>query len=154
MLVAQLYLTFCDPMDCSRPRLLCLQNSLGKNTGVSCHSLLQEIFLTQGSNPGLLHCKQILYHPSPQGSPIRGRGAPQLFPQSRAIPWLDTLPPSHIRVVSTRCEERMPVDGGPMGGPDVSRVTVTGVENKTGIPISFLLLSVPSMVLLSGKNQL
>ena len=28
-----------------------------------------------------------------------------------------------------------------MGGPDVSRVTVTGVENKTGIPISFLLLS-------------
>ena len=36
----------------------------GKNTRVACHFLLQEIFLTQGLNPGLLrllHCKQILY---------------------------------------------------------------------------------------------
>ena len=29
-----------------------------KNTGVGCHLLLQGIFLTQGSNPGLLHCRQ------------------------------------------------------------------------------------------------
>ena len=43
-------------------RLLCPWNSLGKNTGVNCHSLLQGIFLTQGSNSGLLHCRQILYH--------------------------------------------------------------------------------------------
>ena len=35
-------------------------NSLGQNTGVSSLSLLQGIFPTQGSNPGLLHCKQIL----------------------------------------------------------------------------------------------
>ena len=34
----------------------------GKNTGVGCHFLLQEIFLTQGSNPHLLHCRWILYH--------------------------------------------------------------------------------------------
>ena len=33
-----------------------------KNTGVLCHSLLQRIFPTQGSNPGLLHRRQILYH--------------------------------------------------------------------------------------------
>ena len=33
----------------------------GKNTGVGCHFLLQGIFLTQGSNPGLPHCRQILY---------------------------------------------------------------------------------------------
>ena len=33
----------------------------GKNTGVRCHSLLQGIFLTQGSNLGLLHCRQFLY---------------------------------------------------------------------------------------------
>ena len=32
------------------------------------HSLLQEIFQTQGSNPGLLHCLQILYHLSHQES--------------------------------------------------------------------------------------
>ena len=42
-------------------RLLCPWDSPGKNTGVGCHALLQGIFLTQGSNPGLLHCRQILY---------------------------------------------------------------------------------------------
>ena len=34
---------------------------LGKNTGVGCHFLLQGIFLTQESNPGLPHCRQIFY---------------------------------------------------------------------------------------------
>ena len=46
-------------------RLLCLWDSLDKNTGVGCCSLLQGIFLTQGSNPCPLHilnCRQILYH--------------------------------------------------------------------------------------------
>ena len=43
-------------------------NSTGQNTGVSSHSLLQGIFPTQGSNPGLPHCGQILYHLSHQGS--------------------------------------------------------------------------------------
>ena len=51
-------------------RLLCPWNSPGKNTGVGCPVLLQGIFLTQGLNPGLLHCGQILYHLSHQGSPI------------------------------------------------------------------------------------
>ena len=41
---------------------------LGKNTRGGCHSLLQEIFLTQGLNPGLPHCRQTLYHLSHQGS--------------------------------------------------------------------------------------
>ena len=36
---------------------------------MACHFLLQGIFLTQGLNPGLPHCKQILYHLSHQGSP-------------------------------------------------------------------------------------
>ena len=40
----------------------CLDCSLGNNPGVGSHSLLQGIFLTQGSNPGLLHCRQILNH--------------------------------------------------------------------------------------------
>ena len=44
----------------------------GKNTGVGYHSLLQGIFLTQGSNLGLLHCRRILYHLSHQGSPHLG----------------------------------------------------------------------------------
>ena len=44
-------------------------DSPGKNTGVGCHFLLQGIFPTQGSNLGLLHCRQIPYHLSHQGSP-------------------------------------------------------------------------------------
>ena len=46
-------------------------NSPGKNTGVSSHSLLQGILPTQRWNPGLLHCMQILYCLSHQGSPQR-----------------------------------------------------------------------------------
>ena len=46
-----------------------LWNSPGQNTGVGSQSLLQEILTTQGSNPGLLHCRHILYHLSHQGSP-------------------------------------------------------------------------------------
>jgi len=48
------------PHRLSPTRLLCPRNSAGKNSGVSCHSLLQRIFLTQGSNPGLLHYRQVL----------------------------------------------------------------------------------------------
>ena len=50
------------------PRLLCPWDSPGKNTGVACHVLLQGIFPTRGSNLGLLHCRQILYYLSHQGS--------------------------------------------------------------------------------------
>ena len=45
-------------------------NSPGQNTGVGSLSLLQEIFPTQGLNPGLLHCRQILYQLSHRGSPL------------------------------------------------------------------------------------
>ena len=44
-------------------------NSPGQNTGVGSLSLLQGIFPTQGSNPGLLHCRRILYQLSHKGSP-------------------------------------------------------------------------------------
>ena len=50
-------------------RFLCPWDFPGKNTGVGFHFLLQGIFPTQGSNPGLLHCRQILYCLSHQGSP-------------------------------------------------------------------------------------
>ena len=61
VLVAQLRLTLCDPMDCSLP-------------GSSVHGILQArilewILLIQGQNLGLLHCRQILYRLSQQGSP-------------------------------------------------------------------------------------
>ena len=44
-------------------------NSPGQNTGVGSCSLLQGIFPTQGLNPGLTHCRQILYQLSHKGSP-------------------------------------------------------------------------------------
>ena len=50
-------------------RLLCPWASPGKNTGVGWHALLWGIFLTQGSNLGLPHCRQTLYHLSHQGCP-------------------------------------------------------------------------------------
>ena len=54
---------------CGKPnRLLCPLDFPGKNTRVGCSFLLQGIFLTQGSNPGLLHCRWILYRLSRQGS--------------------------------------------------------------------------------------
>ena len=68
MLVAQSRPALCDPMHCS-PRLLC-SRILGKNPRVRCHSLLHGIVTTEGSNLGLLYCRQILYHLSHQGSPI------------------------------------------------------------------------------------
>ena len=47
-------------------RLLCPWNPPGKNAGMGRYFLLH-FFLTQGLNPGLLHCRQILYHLSPPG---------------------------------------------------------------------------------------
>ena len=68
-LVAQSHLTLCVPMDCSPPGSSVNGDCPGKNTGVGCHALLQEIFPTQGSDSGLPHCRRILYHLSHQGSP-------------------------------------------------------------------------------------
>ena len=69
--VTQSWLTLCDPMDCTtldssvhgilQARIL---------EWVASHSLLQGIFPTQGLNLNLLHCRQILYHLSHQGSPF------------------------------------------------------------------------------------
>ena len=77
-LVAQLSLTLCNPMDCSPSGSSVHKDSPGKNTGVGCHALLQRIFPTQGSSPGLLHCRWILYHLSHQenlsGKPIPSPG--------------------------------------------------------------------------------
>ena len=63
--VTQLCLTLCDP-----PGLYSPWNSLGQNTGVGSLSLLQRIFLAQGSNPGLPHCRWIFFNQlSHKGSP-------------------------------------------------------------------------------------
>ena len=45
-------------------------NSPDHNSGVGSLSLLRGIFPSQGSNPGLPHCRRILYHLSHKGSPV------------------------------------------------------------------------------------
>ena len=55
--------------DSATPRLLCPWDSLDKNTQGGCNVLLQGIFLTQGSNPSLPHCRWIIYCLSP-GKPM------------------------------------------------------------------------------------
>ena len=60
-------------MDCRPPGSSVHGDSPVKNTGVGCHALLQEIFPTQGSNPGLPHCGWILYHLSHLGSHLMKR---------------------------------------------------------------------------------
>ena len=60
--VAQQCLTLCNPMDC-------IVHGILQNTGLGSHSLLQGLFPTQGSNPGLPHCRQILHQLSHNGSP-------------------------------------------------------------------------------------
>ena len=68
-LVTQLCPTLCNSMDGSLPE----ENRVGilLGHGLGCHALLQGIFPTQGSNPGLLHCRQILYCLSYLGSSNR-----------------------------------------------------------------------------------
>ena len=67
----------------------------GKHTGVGCHFLLQRIFLTRGSNPGFLHCRQMLYRLSHREAPKHSLrsvqfSSVQLFSRVRlfATPWI------------------------------------------------------------------
>ena len=68
-----------QPLGLESARLLCPWGSPGKKTGVGCNFLLQGIFLTQGSNPGLLDCRQNLYYVNHPGSPIYARHCPKPF---------------------------------------------------------------------------
>ena len=61
--------SLCNSMDCGPPGSSVHGDSPDKNTGVDCHALLQGIFPTQGSNPGLVHCRWNFYHLSHQGCP-------------------------------------------------------------------------------------
>ena len=53
-------LTLCEPMDYIPPGFLVHGASPGKNTGVGCYVLLRGVFPSQGLNPGLPRCRQIL----------------------------------------------------------------------------------------------
>ena len=67
----------------------CPWDSPGKNTGVGCHALLQGIFPSQGSNPGILHCRKILYHLSHQGSPYIYPNHTERWTDRQTDCWMD-----------------------------------------------------------------
>ena len=138
MKVSLLCPTLCDPMDSivhgilqartlewvafsfsggsSQPRSPTLQkDSLPaeppgkpKNTGVGSLSLLQWIFLTQESNQGLLHCRQIFYPLSYQGIPNSGLAAHQY--RSKPFAWKTAVSSLYaLSVHSLLCRNEFPI---------------------------------------------
>ena len=125
-LVAASCLTFLWPHVLQPARLLCPWDSPGKNTWMGCHALLQGVFLTQGSDPCLLHCRWVsclasgFFTTEPpavkKGSPFffrktskRNRASfhppmslcpPRLF---QTVTWTSSKFQSHVQSYSTLC---------------------------------------------------
>ena len=75
--------------------LLCPWDSLGRNTGVACHFLLQGIFLTQGLNPHLLH----LLHWQVDSFPLHHTGSPKKKPYTHLLNWICGWSNSYIAFI-------------------------------------------------------
>ena len=98
--VSQPYMTLCVPMDCSPPGSSVHEDSPGKNTGVGCYALLQEIFPTHRSTPGLPPCRQSLSGLSHEG--VMGVHKPLSLPASALgpfVPWLEDRKAQHLSSV-------------------------------------------------------
>ena len=78
-LVAQSCPTLCNRMDCCLPGSSVHGDSPGKNTGLGCHALLQGIFPTQGSNPGLPISLLILLQNTEVSRTLQIRKSPGLW---------------------------------------------------------------------------
>ena len=77
--------TLCYPVNCRLSGSSVHGDSPGKNPEVGCHALLQGIFPTPGSNPGLLHYRQIFYHLEPPGKLKNTKWV--AYPFSRGSSW-------------------------------------------------------------------
>ena len=98
-------LVMSDSLQPHRP--YCPWNSLGQHTGVCSLSLLQEIFPIQESNPGLLHCRQILYQLSYQGSLTEELIVCNLGPRS-TISILTLFDTQSLITINQLCDIRKP----------------------------------------------
>ena len=102
--VAQSCPTLCDPTDCSPPGSSDHGIFQARITRVSCHSLLQGIFLTQGSKPGLQHCRQMLLT-----SEALFTHTATLFNKECTLPWIFFLAFLILPIVSIPCSwEHLP----------------------------------------------
>ena len=77
----------------------------GKSTGVGCHFLLQGIFPTQGLNLGLLHCTQMLYRLSHQGSPIPKKGNANECSNYRTIALISHASKVMLKILQARLQQ-------------------------------------------------
>ena len=101
--VAQSCPILCDLMDYSPPGSSVHGDSPeGKTTGVGCHAFVQGLFPTQGSNPGLPHCRQTLYHLSHSGAGVQRRALAAGVPSRAALSLSLSLSPPW----SSACPER------------------------------------------------
>ena len=71
MLVTQLCPTLCNPMDCRLPGSSVCGILQARKLEWLAIPFSRGISPTQGLNPGLLHCREVLYHPTYQGSPCK-----------------------------------------------------------------------------------
>ena len=131
-LVTHSCLTLWNPRDCSLPGSFVHEDSPGKNTGVCFHALLQGIFPTQESNPGIFHFRWILYHLSHQGSPfmyiehlklaiqlLSPLLLPRVYPKAdqgswgyfrlQFMPQFSCLVSCHQSTVTSCCDERLQI---------------------------------------------
>ena len=99
-------------------------NSPGQNTGVGSLSLFQGIFPTQGLNPGLLHCRQILYQLSHKGSPSILEWV--AYPFSRESSW-----PRNLTGASCIAGDSLPTE---LSGKLLGSITMKKVSGGDRIP--------------------
>ena len=123
-------------------------NSPGQNTGVGSRSRLQGNFPTQGLNPGLPHCRRILYQLSHKGSPLRCPN-PVTISASPALPRIHLLPPplpQHSRrpvegrgCLALRVQPCLSISSAVLGlGPGRGRVGSVCKVPSPVLPASFL----------------
>ena len=86
-------------------------DSPGKHPGAGCHAFLQGIFPTQGMNPGLPHCRSILFHLSHEGMPKHTSGQKGSRADKR-LPDTRTLGPHSTSRMQTTSKHRAPPAGG------------------------------------------
>ena len=119
-LVTKLCLTLCNPMDCSPPGSSVHGILPGKNTEAGCHALLQGIFPSQQSDPGLPRCRRILYHLSHQespGNPLKWMRHLPPFTQSYTGPPLPHPGPSIHCFLPSPLSLFLPITGVPLVTP-------------------------------------
>ena len=126
-------------------KLLCPWDSPGQDTGAHCNFLLKGIFPTQVSNLGLLHCRQILYLLSHQGSLQDNSSALHLL----CTLFLILLHQPHLRSPCIRSRRL----GTPVLEDDEGPGRVTLMPRETSLPTGGSLLADPCPLCLNSSQN-